>query len=409
MRIGIVTTWFERGAAYVSMQYKKLLELKGHEVFIYARGEDTNKIFGSSWDANTVTTQKKDFAPIPTYINLKELKQWLKKNNIESVLFNEQKWLEPVVLCRELGIKTGLYIDYYTENTIQAYKIFDFLICNTKRHYSVFEWHKQAFYVPWGTNIDLFDIAHKRQASEKIRFFTSAGMNPYRKGVDLAIAAFYELIELEPKLADQIELIVHTQIALETFFKDHNIQQKIKKIKQAGLLKEIVKTVSAPGLYYEGDIYLYLSRLDGIGLTLAEALAASMPIIIPNDAPMNEFLPEIGSQTVKLKKIFCRYDAYYWPQNEIDIYDLIKKIKFIIKNKNNIDSFRNASRLYAVDQLNWNDRVNIIDEIFRETEILSINRDDIDNALNTSSEKYKFYVKFKKLYQIYYFLTKLFK
>ena len=118
MRIGIVTTWFERGAAYVSMQYKKLLELKGHEVFIYARGEDTNKIFGSSWDANTVTTQKKDFAPIPTYINLKELKQWLKKNNIESVLFNEQKWLEPVVLCRELGIKTGLYIDYYTENTI---------------------------------------------------------------------------------------------------------------------------------------------------------------------------------------------------------------------------------------------------------------------------------------------------
>ncbi|MEG0618982.1 MAG: glycosyltransferase [Terrisporobacter sp.] len=409
MRIGIVTTWFERGAAYVSMQYKKLLELKGHEVFIYARGEDTNKIFGSSWDANTVTTQKKDFAPIPTYIDLKEFKKWLKKNKIESVLFNEQKWLEPVALCRELGIKTGLYIDYYTENTIQTYRIFDFLICNTKRHYSVFEWHKQAYYVPWGTNIDLFDIAHKRQASDKIRFFTSAGMNPYRKGVDLAISAFYELIELESKLADQIELIVHTQIALETFFKDHDIQQKIKKIKQEGLLKEVVKTVSAPGLYYEGDIYLYLSRLDGIGLTLAEALAASMPIIIPNDAPMNEFLPEIGSQTVKLNKIFCRYDAYYWPQNEIDIYDLIRKIKFMVENKNNIDSFRNSSRLYAMNQLNWNDRVNVVDEIFCETELLSINRGDVDNALNISNDKYKFYAKFKKLYQIYYFLTKLLK
>ena len=38
MNIGIVTTWFERGAAYVSKQYKDSLEECGHKVFIYSRG-----------------------------------------------------------------------------------------------------------------------------------------------------------------------------------------------------------------------------------------------------------------------------------------------------------------------------------------------------------------------------------
>ena len=51
----------------------------------------------------------------------------------------------------------------------------------------------------------------------------------------------------------------------------------------------INKTISAPGLYYEGDVYVYLSRLDGIGLTVAESIAAGMPILVPDDAPMNEF------------------------------------------------------------------------------------------------------------------------
>ena len=37
MHIGIVTTWFERGAAYVSRQYRDALAGQ-HTVFIFARG-----------------------------------------------------------------------------------------------------------------------------------------------------------------------------------------------------------------------------------------------------------------------------------------------------------------------------------------------------------------------------------
>ena len=38
MNIGIVTTWFESGAGYVSRQYKKILESPGNKVYIFARG-----------------------------------------------------------------------------------------------------------------------------------------------------------------------------------------------------------------------------------------------------------------------------------------------------------------------------------------------------------------------------------
>ena len=52
----------------------------------------------------------------------------------------------------------------------------------------------------------------------------------------------------------------------------------------------IEKTVSAPGLYFRGDVYLYPTRLEGIGLTICEALASGLPVITTNDAPMNEFV-----------------------------------------------------------------------------------------------------------------------
>lgn len=128
MNIGIVTTWFERGASYVSKQYKEVLEAAGHRVFIYARGGEAPAVEESKWCGERVTWGKKTCLPIVTYIDDKDFACWLVSNEIETVFFNEQRWLQPVLQCREMGVKTGLYVDYYTEDTIRAYAIFDFLI-----------------------------------------------------------------------------------------------------------------------------------------------------------------------------------------------------------------------------------------------------------------------------------------
>jgi 1,2-diacylglycerol 3-alpha-glucosyltransferase len=133
MNIGIVTTWFERGAAYVSRQYKDAFEEQGGSVFIYARGGEKFAKNDPNWDSSKVYWQEKNAFPIYNYVDKKEFESWLLQKKIDVVLFNEQVWFEPVILCKRLGIKVGAYVDYYTELMLPCYDIYDFLICNTKK------------------------------------------------------------------------------------------------------------------------------------------------------------------------------------------------------------------------------------------------------------------------------------
>ena len=192
MRIGIVTTWFERGAAYVSKQYQELLE-ESNEVFIYARGGEEFADKSSKWNEGNITWGIKYKNSTRTKINIKHFLNWIKINNIEAVLFNEQhEWL-PIIACDEAGVLIGAYIDYYKKETVPFFKLYDFLICNTKRHFSVFENFDQSVYIPWGTDVDLFKPKTLKSLDSKTKFFHSAGMNPLRKGTDFVLKAASKL------------------------------------------------------------------------------------------------------------------------------------------------------------------------------------------------------------------------
>jgi len=126
------------------------------------------------------------------------------------ILFNEQHWWPPVKWCTDRGILTGAYIDYYTEATIPLFANYDFLICNTKRHFSAFDWHPQAFYVPWGTDVNLFKpTSTERVDSNRVVFFQSCGFSPARKGTDFVLRAFSQLKDKNSSL-----LRLHSQVDL---------------------------------------------------------------------------------------------------------------------------------------------------------------------------------------------------
>jgi glycosyltransferase involved in cell wall biosynthesis len=52
----------------------------------------------------------------------------------------------------------------------------------------------------------------------------------------------------------------------------------------------IEKTIPAPGLYFRGDVFVYPTRLEGIGLCVPEALACGLPVITTENSPMNKFV-----------------------------------------------------------------------------------------------------------------------
>ena len=55
MNIGIVTTWFERGAAYVSKNFRDTLLLdQSNQVFIFARSGEKYAKGDQNWDVENV-------------------------------------------------------------------------------------------------------------------------------------------------------------------------------------------------------------------------------------------------------------------------------------------------------------------------------------------------------------------
>ena len=128
MKIAIVTTWFERGAAYVSRQYRDLLAPR-HDVVIYARGGEVSARKNPRWNGSDVTWARSTATHGNTAFHLGHFRRWLRNESPDLVLFNEQQWWAPVLLCRDLGIRAAAYVDYYTEETVPLFANYDLLLC----------------------------------------------------------------------------------------------------------------------------------------------------------------------------------------------------------------------------------------------------------------------------------------
>jgi len=376
MNFGIVTTWFERGAAYVSKQFEDVLSIDNN-VFIYARGGEAYAKGDPKWDKPNVTWGKRSLLFGPTQINIKHLQKWIKANSIEVLLFNEQHEWAPVIDCSRMDVITGAYIDYYKKETVPLFGAYDFLICNTRRHHSVFDWHPQAFYVPWGTNLSVFKPQANFRKDKRIVFFHSCGMNPYRKGTDILLEAF-SIIE-----RTAAKLIIHSQVNVKSFFPDKG--KLIDELLQEGSLEIIEKSVHAPGLYHLGDVYVYPTRLEGIGLTIAEAISCGLPAIVTDQRPMNEFVgSSAAGRLIKVHHEEMRGDNYYWPQSIADVQSLANQMEFFIKEQKDIQIIKKEAREYALNNLDWNR--NLVEFGQKLKDIQKIYSSDKSRAIEMASE-----------------------
>lgn len=357
MNIGFVSKWFERGAAYVTKNYINLLKDK-HNVFVYARGGENHKTNDPNWNLPYVTWGPHLYSSL---INFRHFKKWIIKNNIDVILFNEQKDAEIVYLTKKEfpHIKIGSYIDYYKENTVREFFLYDFLICNTERHYSVFKDHPQCYYIPWGTNTDLFKPYDNDKKTDEVIFFHSAGMSN-RKGTTFVIDAFIkgELYK------ENAKLIIHTQKSLKDVFGYD--EKKLEKYN----IDVINKTVTAPGLYYLADVYVYPTTLDGLGLTMYESLASGLPVIATDHPPMNEIINERVGYLVKVDKLISRYDGYYWPLAIINENSLTEGMKSFIHNPMKLKKMQKQARDEALSKWDWSKRQKDIENVFENSKVI---------------------------------------
>jgi glycosyltransferase involved in cell wall biosynthesis len=358
MNIGIVTTWFDRGAAYVSKAYMDVLS-KEHQVFIYARGGEQYAIGDPRWDLDNVTWGNPVAGKPYLYIDWKEFLSWLQANHIDILLFNEQQDWDIILRLNKLNIPVGAYIDYYTVETVQFYWLYDFLLCNTQRHYGVFKNHPQSFYIPWGTDINVFKPGNEHILGDVVTFFHSCGVSPDRKGTDLLVKAFREV-------SGNAKLIIHSQWPLKDQF-----AELLRLIDDDKRIVLIEKVVAPPGLYHMGDVYVYPTILDGIGLTIAEALACGLPVITTNEPPMNEFIVDgENGKLVNVAHYERRNDNYYWKQSFCDLESLKNALEFYIENIGHLKSYKEKTRLYALEHLDWFKNADGINLIIKNIKVI---------------------------------------
>jgi len=352
MNIGIVTSWHEGGAGYVSRAYMNVLKSHGHDVQIYVRGGRYYPYKDPNWDLPNVTWGIRYEPPGKftqfnmQYVNMCHFEKWLYKHNISVIITNEDTRFELAKRAKKLGYVVGTYIDYYKKDTVNEFNVYDFLLCNTKRHHSVFAHMPYAFYIPWGTDINVFKPQSDRRKNDDdtLIFFHSAnfGGRNCRKGTDLLLKAFQ-------KINGKVKLIIHSQAPLSKFGDDAaEIVEKDRRI------QFIEKTVPAPGLYHLGDVFVYPSRLEGIGLCVPEALACGLPVITTDNAPMNEFVKDNeNGLLVKVKETRKREDRYYWPEKIADIDDLANKMQTYANDRNLLMRHKRQARESAERYLDW--------------------------------------------------------
>lgn len=363
MNIGIVTTWMQRGATFVTLAYAKALVMK-HNVFIFARGGEEYDGSVAPELENSVFYSKPnilDFSGTP--VNRREFLEWLNENSIDCVLFNEQQSWEPILWCKDVGVATACYVDYYTDETVHLFSIFDLVLCNTKRHYSVFKGLENSFYIPWGTNVPDNSVLDREFRRELI---FSLGHNAYRKGFDF----FLQALKAEKSCINNFNIKVYTQRALNLATDD------IALIEGLGDQIEFnVGDFSINEILCNRGVYMYLSRLDGIGLSLPEALAYGMIPIISNHPPMNEFVDKDFAGLVGIDELVKRADNYYFPECVISIEGLIKELRRITSLSNEeLEQKSIEAYDYALEHLNWEKNFSGLSNIF-ETHRLSSDAD----------------------------------
>lgn len=360
LRVGFISIWFERGQAYVTKIIRDVFQ-RHHETFVFART-------GGVYDQPMLETQGQWNIPNLTTFNEYRIpgdviQTWIRDNELDVVVFNEEYDWTLVKAVKSTGVKTLTYLDYYKDDWKPYMGMYDAVFCSTFRSFEMMRQVSEAYYMGWAVDTDLF---HPRNNGEKkFTFFHNAGwlgIN-YRKMTPAVILAFDAISSHFPDAS----LLVHAQAGLEKL-----PAQVVTIIEKNPKIEYRIETLPAPGLYHEGMIHVFPTKLEGLGLPLFEGLAAGLPAITTDAPPMNEFIQDNENGVlVPVAHSFTRRDNIAFPETVVDINALARKMAELASDPDKIKKLSENARTYALTELHLDrlsDRIEaILGELYDPT------------------------------------------
>lgn len=336
LRIGFLTIWFERGQSYVTRTLRDALAAR-HETFIFARAgivHETHKLETEGpWAVPNLTTH-------PSYdVPAERLLAWARGNALDIVVFNEEYDWELVRAVKEAGFTVVTYLDYYKNEWEPNMGLYDLVLCSTQRSYELVRDVCRAIYIGWC--VDTKRFRPRRGLEPRATFFHNAGwlgIN-YRKMTPAVILAFDAVKRVLPEAT----LFIHAQVG------PGKLPPSTQRIlaRQPAITYH-VETVPPPGLYHRGEILLFPSKLEGLGLPLPEAMACGLPVIATDAPPMNEFVRTGRTGLlVRVGERVTRHDAIAFPETLVDLGDLVSKMVELGRDVDRARAMGAAARAFA--------------------------------------------------------------
>lgn len=189
---------------------------------------------------------------------------------------------------------------------------------------------------PWGIDLNLFKPGQETCLRDRLGWqdnFVLLSLRSFEKiyGVEVVARAVARVVTMEPN----IRLILLGKGSLENEIKDI--------FEQAGIIDKIffggsINQSDLPAIYQSADLYLSASYSDGSSVSLMEALASGLPVLV-SDIPGNKEWIENGKNG--------------WLFKSGDEEDLARMILEIYKTKSDDQSIRLAARETALKKANW--------------------------------------------------------
>ncbi len=329
-RIGMVSIWFHRGQSEVTRTLRQALLDNGHEVFIFGRmgavyGQEMQERDDPYWRLPNVFL-------FPKYdIAWPALQMWAIIHKLDAVVFNEEYNFQLPQSIRAIGKKTIHYVDFIRPDWAKPLgSTYDQLWSATQRTTALLndmELSDMTTHIGWGIPDN---VPYRGDEAPQYDFFHNAGwlgIN-FRKGTDLVLQAFSHLVSHEHTKAS---LLVHAQVPMQAMVDTGVMTQEFYDNVDRSILTWRHETVPPPGLYHLGKVVVQPSRMEGLGLTIPEAMWQGRAVITTDAPPMNEFV-RLAQHLVPVASIAQRSDGLSFPECTPDVSHLADRMLWIIEH-----------------------------------------------------------------------------
>jgi glycosyltransferase involved in cell wall biosynthesis len=285
MRIGIVSKWFNRGQPVVGRYLRSAFEELGHETFVLARPKkergprpgalDRDDV----WDQPGVTEASAFEVPLPEY------EAWIAANSIEAIFCDQNYQFAELAALRGQGVRVaGRFVwEHFAEEHVGgALDAYDLIYSMTHAEQERYRgWGIDAPFVQWGCHPELLRFAKGTALGDPagiVRFIFPGGYIGHRKPVLDVVEAFAKTDDPRLRLLVTAQVERRLEGAAEIAEDDPRIEIRLEDAPRLAYLQHFASC----------DACLAISRWEGLGLPLYEAIAFGMPVITNDVPPMNE-------------------------------------------------------------------------------------------------------------------------